>query len=223
MAEGLQTAAGEPIATAPAYADVSAGTADFARLQARLAESADASADVTIAAPPDRSDESDKPKRTRNRPPRSVREASPKPSKPAPQPATPEVQAARKQNATETAQMLGSVLVVAGKGTNSTALRADGYILVNGAEALGEAAAEVAKYDPTIARLLDKSAGGKVTAWLGLFGVAMSLGAQIATNHGLVQPGMMGSVAPQDIVDAFEKPAEEPTGEPGNVPDPVNA
>ena len=62
------------------------------------------------------------------------------------------------------------------------------------------------------------SASGKVAAWMGLLGVTMSLGAQIAANHGLVKPGTMGSVKAQDIVDAFEKPAEEP-----NVPNPDHA
>jgi hypothetical protein len=228
MPEGLQTPNGQTIATnGPTIApsgptvgvNVEAGMADFARLQSRAADAAD---DIVIAAPPDRPADSpeDKPKTRRSRPSKSQRDA-PKSVK-AVHPATPEVQAARKANATDTVQVLGSVAVVAGRGLNSPAFRADGYLLLNSADALGEAAAEVAKHDPVVARMLDKSASGKVTAYMGLLGVAMSLGSQIAANHGLIKPGTMGSTDPQKIIDAFEKP-DEPT--PEDSPDaasPVN-
>lgn len=127
----------------------------------------------------------------------------------APAEATPEITAKRAENATETVQILGGVLGMLGSTTNSPAFKADGYLFQHLGPKLGEAAAEVAKHDTTVARWLDKPGGGKVAAYMGLFGVVTSLGAQLAVNHGLLKPGIMGSVAPESIIAAFEQ--ETPT------------
>ena len=123
---------------------------------------------------------------------------------------TPEVTAKRATNVSETFQILGGALGMLGKTTNSTALKADGYLCEAAAPALGEAAAEVAKYEPAFARWMDNPAGGKVAAYAALFACVTSLGTQLVVNHGMLKPGLMGSVAPEKIIEAFE-PAKEPT------------
>jgi hypothetical protein len=172
-------------------------------------------------APPRRTpkpaDEQPKTRRTRQPKAEQSRTAE-KSAAPVPE-ATPEVTAKRAENVAETFQIVGGALELIGKSAKSKSFRADGLFLTYAAPKIGDAVAGVAKYDPAMARLVDKSGGGgKVTAYLGLFAVTASLGAQIAANHRLLKPGLMGSVSADEIIDALDKPAEAEAEAPADVP-----
>lgn len=153
----------------------------------------------------------DKPKGRRGRPPKS--EQSRTAAAPAPE-VTEEATAKRAASATENLQIIGGALTMLGKTTKSAALKADGYTIGAVAPKLGEATAEVAKYEPGLARWMDNSGGGgKVTAYMALFACFAGLGAQLAVNHRAFKPGLMGSVAPEEIIEHFEKPDEPAEGE----------
>lgn len=145
----------------------------------------------------------------RGRPPKSeqARTAEPPPAE-----ATEEVTAGRAQNVSDNVAIIGGAVGMLGTSTGSVALKADGYLLAHLAPSLGAAAAEVAKYEPALARMLDKKAGGKVAAYAALFACVSSLGTQLAVNHGMLKPGLMGSTAPEKIIEAFEA-AEKPYAE----------
>ena len=127
--------------------------------------------------------------------------------------ATAEVTAKRATNVSETFQIVGGALGMLGKSTNSAALKADGYLCAHMAPSLGAAAAEVAKYEPAFARWMDNPAGGKVAAYTALFACVASIGTQVAVNHGMLKPGLMGSVAPEEIIEAYERADAEETAE----------
>lgn len=179
----------------------------------------DAKAKFSASLNDDGPDEQAPPKR----PPRAAAEEAPKPRRgrtpkeeksrtaaaPVPE-ATPEVTAKRAENVAETFQIVGGALELIGKSAKSDAFYADGLFLTAAAPKIGEAVAEVARYDPAMARLVDMSGGGgKVTAYAALFACAASLGAQLAANHRLLKPGFMGSVSADEIISALEKPAED--------------
>lgn len=150
----------------------------------------------------------DKPKAKRGRPPKSEQART---TAPPPPEATPEITAKRAQSASENLQIIGGALTMLGKSVKSTAFKADGYTIEHIAPKLGEATAEVAKYEPGLARWMDSSGGGgKVTAYMALFACFATLGAQLAVNHKVLKPGLMGSVTPEQIIDDHFEPPEKP-------------
>jgi len=169
-------------------------------------------ADADTPAPPKKAPREDQaaeqPKR-RGRPPKSQRARTETASAPKLSEAEQEaLTAKRAKSVAETAGMLAGGFLVAAKITGHDAFKADAYTFQALSPQIGDAAAEVAKYDPVMARFIDKSGGGKVTAYLGLATVALGLGSQLAANHGLVKPGFMNTSAPADIIAHYE--SEEP-------------
>lgn len=148
----------------------------------------------------------DKPKGRRGRPPKS--EQSRTAAAPPPE-VTEEATSKRAADASDNIAIIGGALKMLGSATGSVGFKADGYAIGHVAPKLGEAAAEVAKYEPGLARWMDNSGGGgKVTAYMALFACFATLGAQLAVNHKILKPGLMGSVTPEQIIDHFEPPEE---------------
>jgi hypothetical protein len=151
-------------------------------------------------------------KSTRSKPAKADKARTAKPV----DPTTPEKTAERAKKVSEVLTITSGSLLLAGKTYSSKPLRADGHTLSVVTPSLAEAVANVAAVDPAVARLLDHEGSAKAAAYVGLVSVCMSLGAQVAANHGLVQPGFMSTASADDIIAALE-PAEEtaddnPTG-----------
>jgi hypothetical protein len=199
-AEGVVTPDGQTV-------DLEAAEQEFNRTMAAPAGD--------VAAPPRMSDEAkaeakaakDAPKR-RGRPSKDERARVLKSADTPVKPPTPEVTASRSQSVVDTVSVVGTVAVTFGKTLKNDALKADGYVLTHFAKPLGDACAEVAKFDAKFAAMLDKQASGKAMAYVGLIGVGAQFGTQLAVNHGLLKPGMLGAASAADILTAFE-PAED--------------
>lgn len=194
----LETADGKPVDAAEQKAAIDA------KFEATMSDDGpDEQAPPRRAPRPAAEAEQPKPKRGRPAKAEQSRTAEKTPE------VTPEITAKRAAAVAENFQILGGALQMIGTSVKSDAFKADGYFLTHAAPKIGETVAEVAKYDPAVARLVDKSdAGGKVTAYMSLFAVTASLGVQLAVNHRILKPGLMGSVTADDIIRAFEKPAE---------------
>lgn len=93
-------------------------------------------------------------------------------------------------------QMVGLPLVVAGQA--NTAFLADAMAIEQHSEPIAEAVNELALSDPRIAAALDKLA--KVGPYGLLVAAVTPLVLQVATNHGAIPPGMLGTVAPDDML-----------------------
>lgn len=131
-------------------------------------------------------------------------------TKAAPVVTTPEVTEARKNKVSEVLTIASGSLLLAGKTYGNVSLRADGHAVAALTQPFSEAVAQVAAYDPTVARLLDHEGSQKAAAYVGLVSVTMTLGSQLAANHGLIKPGVMNTVAPDVIVAAMEPAQEAP-------------
>lgn len=77
-------------------------------------------------------------------------------------------------------------------------LRPDACVVAYYGEAVGKEVADIADNDPRLARLVDKVAS--LGPYAGLATLVMAMGFQMAANHGLVQPGIMGSLPPEKFV-----------------------
>lgn len=197
MPEGLVDPSGKPV-------DVEAANLEFAKAMAAPP------ADQDAPAPPKRPDNhapgGETPKR-RGRPPKSARARTDAGSPPQLSESDQEaLKVKRVKNVSETAEMLAAGFLVAGKATGNDGFKADAYTFQAIAPQMGEAAAELARYDPTIARFIDKSGGGKVTAYLTMATVVLGLGSQLAANHGMIKPGFLNTSAPADIIAHYEAP-----------------
>ena len=198
--EGLQTPDGVKL-------DVDAAQREFAAAMAAPPSDQDA---PPLSRKPVRDDPSaEKPKRTRGpRKPSQTRTESVPPAAKLSEAQLAVLHAKRVKSVEETAGMLGAGFLVAAKVTNQAAFKADAYTFQAAANPLGEAAANVAAVDPAFARYIDKQASGKITAYLGMATVALSLGAQMAANHGLVKPGFLSTVSPADVIAHYETDPE---------------
>jgi hypothetical protein len=204
MPEGLTRPDGTPV-------DVDAAERQFAAAMA--APPADADAPAPPKRPPREAQAGEQPRR-RGRPPKSERARTDEGKAPAASAADQEALTARRTaNVRETTEMVAGACLVASKITGSPPFKADAYVIQGMAEPIGKACAEVARHDPAFARFIDKSGGGKVTAYLGLATVALALGSQLAANHGIIKPGIFNTHAPADIIAAYEKPEAEPNGD----------
>jgi hypothetical protein len=189
MAEGFQTPDGTPV-------DLDASERQFA---AAMASEPGEEHDLPKRADP-KPEDAGKPAKKRGRPPKSVQTAE------VVQPATPELTKKRAEEVAGTVNAVGGAFLAGAAMTGMTALKADAYSLQGFAEPIGKAAADVAAVDPAFARYIDKSgSGGKVLAYLGLFGTVAGLGAQLAANHHLVKPGTLGAHDPADVIAAYEQ------------------
>ena len=80
--------------------------------------------------------------------------------------------------------------------------KADAYTLAANSDALANAVVETAKHNEGFARAVDKiTAAGPYAA---LTAVVLSIGAQLAANHGVQAARAMGAADPRDVVAAFE-------------------
>jgi hypothetical protein len=147
----------------------------------------------------------EKPTRTR-----ASKTEKPRTAKAPVQEATPEVTEKRTAKVKEILDLSSATLLVFGKGYNNAALRADGHMLSAYSQPLSEAVANVAAHDPAVARMLDNDSSGKLASYVGLASVAVSLGAQIAANHGVIKPGTLGTAHPLQIIDAMEPADDNP-------------
>lgn len=146
----------------------------------------------------------EKPKARRGRPAKAERSRTAEAPPVAP---SPEVTAKRAASAEEAFRAAATGLLVVGKVAHMPSFSADGYVINANAAGLGTALAEVAVYEPQVAKFLDKAPSGKLSAWLGLATVVAGLGLQAAANHKIIRPGSMGTADPAEIIRANEEAA----------------
>lgn len=87
------------------------------------------------------------------------------------------------------------------------ALRPDAAVIAHYGPAFAEEAANVADEDQRAAALLDKIAG--MGPYAALVSILMQAGMQIAVNHGWMRAGAMGTLPPDQFVDAVTATPEE--------------
>lgn len=104
---------------------------------------------------------------------------------------------------------VGTMVMVAGAGTGSAAVQADGLVIVSHSGNIAAALDKVAKDDPRVAAALERmlTAG----TWSGLIAAMLPVAVAIAANHGAIPPhiaAMIPGVTPD---------AQAATSEPGGV------
>jgi hypothetical protein len=88
-------------------------------------------------------------------------------------------------------------------GARNESFLADSLALEMSAQPLGEAMAEVAKVNPAIGEWLEK--GAPATPYILLGTVLFTLGSQIAVNHGVSMPALLGATNPRNVMVAEKK------------------
>lgn len=88
---------------------------------------------------------------------------------------------------------LGTAVVVAGAASSSTAVQADGMLIVEHGPNVAHALAELAKDNPAVAAALERmlTAG----AWAGVITAVTPIVIGIAANHGAIPAGLAGMLA----------------------------
>lgn len=76
-------------------------------------------------------------------------------------------------------------------------LVADGLVIQNAADDFATAVCDLAETNKKLAKLLDKSAQASPYAAIGI--IAITVGAQIAVNHGRLPAGILGTVSPTEM------------------------
>jgi hypothetical protein len=87
----------------------------------------------------------------------------------------------------------------------------DAATLVVHSPPIASAVAETAANDPKFAALLDKIL--HVGPYGALLGAIMPMALQLAVNHGLMQPGVMGTMPPEKIMELITGEDESPLDE----------
>jgi hypothetical protein len=178
MPEGLATPDGTPV-------DADQVQREFARAMASPPED-------DVPAPPMRPADdgpAEKPKRTRK--PRTV------PPKPTDKPG-PAIDKQRREGVGGLVQVAAGLCLVADQRTEGVAFAADALTLANSSEQLATACVATAQASPQFARVLDKvTAAGPYAA---LLTVALSVGGQIARNHGVILGEALGAVPPEQLL-----------------------
>ena len=190
--EGIQTLDGAPV-------ELAESDKEFAKAMAATVHD--------VPAPPKRPEKPQNdpaaPKRPRGRPRKDERArvsgGSSAPSKP-----DPEADARRGEGITGMVQMAAGLCLVADSRTadDNIAFRADAVTLASNAKALADACVETARHNAQFAAVLDKVT--KAGPYAALVGVTMSVGAQIAMNHGVAAGAMLGAKDPKEILAALE-------------------
>jgi hypothetical protein len=182
VAEGLQQPDGTPV--------------DADKVNRQFAESMAAPPADDIPAPPRREPEqpSERPKRPRS--PRA-RAAASKPSGRATGAA---LDKQRREGVRGLVQVAAGGCLVMDQRTAGDAYRADALTLASNADELADACVATAAASDSFGRVLDRvtSAG----PYAALITVSVSVGAQIARNHGVKSAEMMGAVPPETLLKA---------------------
>lgn len=194
MPEGIQTPEGKPVAVDPAAADQI--ERDFARAMSEPAGD--------DKAPPRRAE---KPQEAPREAPRVRRGRKPAdtPQKP-PGPVLGLSKTARVEGVKGLVQLAAGGCLLAERGVQKPqvklALKADAITLASSADDLAQAVAATCEADEKFARIVDKvCAAGPYGA---LISAVLSVGTQIARNHGANLPG---THSPEDLVAAMEAQA----------------
>lgn len=196
MAEGVMTPDGSPV-------DLPDADQEFARAMGATIHD--------VPAPPKRPEkpqnDSPAPKRPRGRPRKDERArvsgGSSAPSKP-----DPEADARRGEGVSGLVQIGAGLCLVLDSRTpdSNVAFRADAVTLATNAKALADACVETAKHNASFAAALDKVT--KAGPYAALVGVTMSVGAQLARNHGVKAAEMFGAKDPEDLLGALVEDSE---------------
>lgn len=120
-----------------------------------------------------------------------------------------------------------AAVAVAGSTLKNPALQADAIVLEHYSAGVGKVFAPVAESSPRFMALLDKL-GGEAAPWVAAGMLTLSLGAQLAVNHGLVKAAAVsafGAVPLEAVLGTTpQAPAPEPVPEPAApAPDEVAA
>jgi hypothetical protein len=188
--EGLQTPDGEPLAI------------DTAEVETEFAKAMTAPADEAAPPPKRQVTENTEPKR-RGRPPKAER-ARVTTSKPETAKASPELDAERKDGVKGLVQIGAGLCMVMDSRVpdNNISWRCDAVTLASNADGIADACAETAKHNASFAAALDKIT--QAGPYAALVGVMMSVGAQLARNHGVKAAEMLGAEPPEKIIAALE-------------------
>jgi hypothetical protein len=189
MPEGLITPDGKPV-------DVKEVDREFARAMA--ADPKDAT-DL-----PRKSAESDKAKtepKRRARPGRNERARTTSKKATAPSPQT---DAERKAGVEGLVQIGAGVTLLVHQRTHDDAYMADAITLSNSSEMLSDAVVETAKHNARFAAVVDKVTAAGPYAML--TSAVLSVGAQIAANHKVIAPGLMGAVSREEVLASVQEP-----------------
>lgn len=89
---------------------------------------------------------------------------------------------------------------------NVPRLRPDAAVIAYYGPGMAEEAAAIAEEDARAAALLDKIAS--MGPYSRLVTLVVAAGMQIAANHGLVKPGVMGTMKPDEFIDAVTRTDE---------------
>lgn len=166
--------------------------------------------------PPDKSDPGytpnteEKPKPRRGRPPKDTRARTTNDKAPAKKSPTVAAQtdAERKAGIQGLVQIGAGICMVLDQRTpeSDVSFKADGYVLANSSEQIADACVETAKSNPAFGAAIDKVT--KAGPYAALVGVMMSVGVQIAANHGVQAAKMMGGHDPKEYVASVEAQAQ---------------
>lgn len=174
MAEGIQSADGKPLDVDPAKADTNR---EFA---AAMAAPAGDDKAPPRKAPREQTQTQDKPRVRKGRPPGST-------SKPKETPPAALSREQKLQGIQGIVQLGAGGCLLAERATGSKSFKADAITLASSADAIAQAVIETAEIDERFSRVVDKIC--TVGPYGALLTVALSVGTQIARNHGANMPG----------------------------------
>lgn len=192
MAEGLQTLEGEAIPLDSVKIDK-----DFAAAMAAPVED--------VPAPPKRPETLNDDKQSRpKRAPKAARSRVQAP-KATQAKTSPELDAQRSDGIKGLVQMaaVGCLMMDGKTPDDNIAFKADAVTLANSADALASACVETAKANPGFARIVDKVT--QAGPYAALVSVTLSIGAQLARNHGVKAGEMLGARPPESVLQDLEQ------------------
>lgn len=194
MPEGLLTSDGKPL-------DVENIDQEFARAMAS-APSDD------IPAPPRLQPEEPKARarRTTHDKPRTTTRAPRAKADDKARPASAELNKQRAEGVKGLVQLSAGMCLVADQRVKGDSFKADALTLSSSAESLADACVQTAIANPRFGALLDRVTN--VGPYAALITVSLSVGAQLARNHGVAAAEALGAVAPETLLATLdEKPA----------------
>jgi len=106
-------------------------------------------------------------------------------------------------------------LMIGGAALQNVSMTADGWLLADRAGPIATAMGDIAAQDARIAAALEKVA--EVSPYAALTAAVMPAIPQLLVNHGVLRPGIMGTIDPQAIADQMFR-RQEQEGTPGDPP-----
>lgn len=179
--------------------------ADPVKVDREFARAMVAETDAEIAAPPDRKPPAEGERPVRRRPPKNQRTTGAPPKNATPAKPNPELDKQRSDGIKGIVQISAAVCMGLDSRTpdSNCAFKADAIVLASNADPIADAVVETAKHNAQFAAVVDRiTAAGPYAA---LVGVAMSVGMQLARNHGFKAAEAFGAQAPEAIVAAVEE------------------